>query len=90
MNPDARELAETFDLEKLTPDFYANPYPTYRALREHAPVKRLPNGCWFLTRYDDLVAAYKTNKPFRRLQAILEKPHAESILGSGQEEHKGG
>ena len=28
-----------FDLEKLTPEFYANPYPTYRALREHQPVK---------------------------------------------------
>src|SRR5882757_676830 len=64
MNLDARELAGTFDLEKLTPDFYANPYPTYRALREHEPVKRLPNGSWFLTRYDDLVAAYKNTKVF--------------------------
>src|SRR5882724_4886181 len=64
MNLDARELADTFDLENLTPDFYANPYPTYRALREHEPVKRLPNGCWFLTRYDDLVAAYKNTKVF--------------------------
>jgi len=36
-----------------------------------------------------LVAAYKTNKAFTRLQTILEKPHADSILGSGQEEHKG-
>src|SRR3954449_867045 len=61
---DARELAENFDLEKLTPEFYANPYPTYRALREHAPVKRLPNGSWFLTRYDDLVAVYKNTKLF--------------------------
>lgn len=64
MNLDARELAATFDLEKLTPDFYVNPYPTYRALREHEPVKRLPNGSWFLTRYDDLVAAYKNTKVF--------------------------
>src|SRR5260221_11782463 len=64
MNLDARELADSFDLEKLTPDFYANPYPTYRALREHEPVKRLPNGSWFLTRYDDLVAAYKNTKVF--------------------------
>src|SRR3954466_7270876 len=64
MNPDARELADTFDLEKLTPDFYANPYPTYRALREHQPVKLMPNGSWFLTRYDDLVAAYKNTKAF--------------------------
>ncbi|HYW62453.1 MAG TPA: cytochrome P450 [Bradyrhizobium sp.] len=60
----ARDLAENFDLEKLTPEFYADPYPTYRALREHAPVKRLPNGSWFLTRYDDLVAAYKNTKLF--------------------------
>jgi len=64
MNGHARELADGFDLEKLTPDFYANPYPTYRALREYAPVKRLPNGCYFLTRYDDLIAAYKNTKTF--------------------------
>src|SRR5205814_5418827 len=64
MNWDARELSANFDLEKLTPEFYANPYPTYRALRENAPVKRLPNGAYFLTRYDDLVAAYKATKVF--------------------------
>jgi cytochrome P450 len=64
MNMDSRELAARFDLEKLTPEFYANPYPTYRALREHEPVKRLPNGAYFLTRYDDLVSAYKSTKLF--------------------------
>jgi len=60
----ARELADGFDLEHLTPEFYANPYPTYRALRENAPVKRMPNGCYVLTRYDDLVTAYKNTKTF--------------------------
>ena len=64
MNGDTRELAAGFDLEKLTPEFYADPYPTYRALREHEPVKRMPNGSWFLTRYDDLVSAYKNTKLF--------------------------
>src|SRR6059058_4185197 len=64
MNLDARELAAGFDLEKLTPEFYVNPYPTYRALREHEPVKRLPNGSYFLTRYDDLVSTYKNTKLF--------------------------
>jgi cytochrome P450 len=64
MNADARELAAGFDLEKLTPAFYVDPYPTYRALREHEPVKRLPNGSYFLTRYDDLVSAYKSTKVF--------------------------
>ena len=64
MNAQARALAADFDLEKLSGDFYANPYPTYRALRENEPVKRLPNGCYFLTRYDDLVTAYKNTKTF--------------------------
>jgi cytochrome P450 len=64
MNADARELAAGFDIEKLTPDFYVDPYPTYRALREHEPVKRLPNGSYFLTRYDDLVSAYKSTRLF--------------------------
>jgi len=64
MNASARDLAENFDIEKLTPEFVANPYPTYRALREHAPVKRLPNGSYFLTRYDDLVGVYKNTKLF--------------------------
>jgi hypothetical protein len=64
MNMSARELAASFDIEKLTPEFYADPYPTYRALRENAPVKRMPNGSWFLTRYDDLVSAYKSTKLF--------------------------
>jgi cytochrome P450 len=64
MNADARELAASFDLERLTGEFYANPYPTYRALRENDPVKRLPNGAYFLTRYDDLVTAYKNTKVF--------------------------
>ena len=60
----AQDLAASFDLEKLTSDFYVNPYPTYRALRERTPVKRMPNGSYFLTRYDDLVTAYKNTKAF--------------------------
>jgi cytochrome P450 len=64
MTGNVRELADNFDLERLTPEFYANPYPTYRALRDNAPVKRLPNGSYFLTRYDDLVTAYKSTKAF--------------------------
>jgi len=64
MDAIARELAASFDLEKLTPEFYVNPYPTYRALRENEPIKRLPNGAYFLTRYDDLVAAYKNTRAF--------------------------
>ncbi len=59
-DPDrAREVADAFDLRRLPADYYANPYPTYHALREHAPVHRLPDGGYFLSRYADCVAVYK-------------------------------
>jgi hypothetical protein len=64
MSADAKELAASFDLERLTPEFYDDPYATYRALRENEPVKRLPNGTVFLTRYDDLVTTYKNTRSF--------------------------
>lgn len=64
MEADDRALAADFDIESLTPQFYADPYPTYRALRQHEPIKRMRNGAYFLTRYDDLVTAYKNTKAF--------------------------
>jgi cytochrome P450 len=59
-----RELASRFDIQELSPSFYENPYPVYRALREHEPVKRMRNGSYFLTRYEDIVAVYKNAKAF--------------------------
>ena len=59
-----RELASRFDISELTPGFYEDPYPVYRALREHEPVKRMRNGTYFLTRYEDIVAVYKNTATF--------------------------
>jgi cytochrome P450 len=64
MDAASRELAANFDIERLTPEFYEDPYPTYRALRQHEPVKRMRNGGCFLTRYDDLVSVYKNTRLF--------------------------
>ena len=55
---DDRERAASFDIKRLDPAFLDDPYPTYRALREHDPVHRMPDGSYFLTRYDDLVEVY--------------------------------
>jgi len=60
----AVNVSATFDLTELTADFYANPYPYYHALRDHAPVKPMRDGSWFLTRYDDIVAVYRDPKAF--------------------------
>ena len=57
-------IAARFDLATLTPDFFANPYPYYRALRDHAPIKRMPDGSCFLTRYEDILPVYRDPKVF--------------------------
>ncbi|WP_457280094.1 cytochrome P450 [Polaromonas sp. P5_D5] len=64
MTQRAQEIAASFDLRALPPDFYANPYPVYAVLRETEPVKRMPDGSWFLTRYADLVAVYRDAQTF--------------------------
>ena len=53
-----------FDLQCLPRAFYADPFPYYHALREHQPVKRMPDGSWFLTRYDDILPVYRDYKAF--------------------------
>ena len=58
----ARDVAASFDLARLPADFYANPYPYYHALRDHAPVKAMPDGSWLLTRYEDIVPVYRDPK----------------------------
>ena len=60
----AREIAASFDLRALPADFYSNPFPVYAALRETEPVRRMPDGSWFLTRYADLVAVYRDAQAF--------------------------
>lgn len=62
MSTAPRELAANFDLGKLPPDFYANPYPYYAALQEHEPVKQMPDGSYFLTRYRDILGVYKNSE----------------------------
>ncbi len=60
----AREIAASLDLRALPADFYANPYPVYAALREAEPVRRMPDGPFFLTRHADLVAVYRDAQTF--------------------------
>src|SRR5438094_6750723 len=54
----AYDIARGFDLRSLSPDFYVDPYPYYHALRQHAPIKAMPDGSWLLTRYDDILPVY--------------------------------
>jgi hypothetical protein len=59
-----KTLAERFDLRALPDEFYADPFPSYEALREYAPIKRMPDGSYLLTRYDDVERVYKNPRTF--------------------------
>jgi len=54
-----RAAALAFDLKRLEPRFLEDPYPLYRALRRHDPIHRMPDGSYFLVRYDDCAAVYR-------------------------------
>ncbi len=60
----ATAIAASFDLRHLPADFLANPYPVYAALREHEPVRHMPDGSYFLTRHADLMAVYRDAQAF--------------------------
>jgi cytochrome P450 len=77
----AAETIEGFDLSRLGPAFLNDPYPTYRVLREYAPVHRLPDGSFFLTRYDDLAQVYRDTSTWSSDKKIDFRPNfADSLL----------
>jgi cytochrome P450 len=57
-------MSVAFDLRHLPDAFYDDPYPAYRLLREHEPVKRLPDGGVFLSRHADLARVYQDTAAF--------------------------
>jgi cytochrome P450 len=59
-----QEICSHFDLRNLPADFLANPYPVYAALRQNEPIKRMPDGSYFLTRHEDLAAVYRDAATF--------------------------
>jgi cytochrome P450 len=55
-DPDVRN----FDLNAIGIDFIENPFPVLRALREHDPVHRNPDGSVYLTRHADVLQVYQS------------------------------
>ena len=52
-------VASDFTLAAAGDAFVDDPYPTYAALREQSPVHAIGPDSWLLTRYDDVLAAYR-------------------------------
>jgi len=78
---DLRALVADFDLRKLSAAFLDDPYPTYRALRESDAVHRLPDGSYFLSRYDDCLAVYRDAETWRSDKTVDFRPNfGDSLL----------
>src|SRR6266852_7037470 len=76
-----REAALAFDLRKLDRRFLANPYPVYRALREHDPAHRVPDVSYFLSRYVDVAVIYRDPACWSSDKKIDFRPNfADSLL----------
>jgi cytochrome P450 len=76
-----RALAENFDIKRVDAAFLADPFPTYRALREYDPVHLMPDGSYFLARYDDCLTVYREHDAWRSDKHIDFRPaFGESLL----------
>jgi cytochrome P450 len=68
-------LAAAFDLKNLSAEFLADPYSTYSALRQSDPVHRMPDGSYFLTRYDDCLSVYRDTETWSSDKKIDFRPN---------------
>src|SRR5215216_6296302 len=50
-----------FRLTAVPDDFFDDPYPYYAALREDDPLHEMEGGSFFVSRYDDVVALYRSS-----------------------------
>ncbi|MFT6580925.1 MAG: cytochrome P450 [Alphaproteobacteria bacterium] len=63
-----------FDLRTIDQAFLNDPYPVYHALRDDNPVHQCPDGSYFLTGYDDVLAVYRDHARFSSDKKLDFKP----------------
>lgn len=63
-------MTAAVEIDLFSPEFFADPYPLYRKLREEAPVFWAAKyGIWILTRYRDVLAILHDDRFTRSLKA---------------------
>lgn len=73
MTADA-DLADAFDITALPAGFADDPFPVYRALLEHRPLKRFADGSIMLSRHADLDRVYRDTKAFSSDKKVEFRP----------------
>ena len=65
----------------LDPAFIADPYPTYRMLRDKMPIWRSPLGPWVLSRYRDIAPLLKDGRFVHDFEGRISDPgHRRAVL----------
>lgn len=68
------------------PEFFRNPYPYYRIMRDHYPVCRDKlHNCYYVTRYEDVANCYFDDEGFN----TIPKGSSSGVLGNTQLELSG-
>jgi pulcherriminic acid synthase len=69
-----------------SPEFFRNPYPYYRIMRDHYPVFRDKlHNCYYVTRYEDITRCYFDDEGFN----TIPKGSSSGVLGNTQLELSG-
>lgn len=64
-------------------DIHDDPYPTYRLLRDEAPVYRaVDSGTWVLSRHHDVIAALLDHHAYSSVDAVFPAPPGSGVMQS--------
>lgn len=75
------------ELDLASPAFFADPYPTYRRLRDESPCHRTADGAWLLSRYDDVSRALRDHDTFSSSPMNMGAPGFKFLIGSDPPDH---
>src|SRR6516165_2866507 len=69
------------DFDPFSADFFDDPYDTYRALRDHAPVYHNERyGFWALSRFEDVAAAHRDWRTFSSSHGVPQHERLRNLV----------
>ena len=72
--------APSIEFNPLSPEFIRDPYPTYRRLRDAAPVYRTAFGPYLATRYADVATVLRDKRFGKDFEARIIKRHGAKVF----------
>lgn len=71
MGQESESVAERVEFDPFSDDFFIDPFPTYRRLRDHAPVYHSSRyNFWALSRYADVAPAMKDHETYSSAKGV--------------------